>query len=134
MASAGSEPWDARRVFFITALGLTVGVGAWLRLHNLGAESLWLDEASSWTQSKDGFAELISRRKRSGLATGNVGQRPFDMGYKSIYALLDIKQGKPAPTDPTYTGLDVCRRRDRRCSFACCASSSPATGASSTIQ
>jgi mannosyltransferase len=61
MASAGSEPWDARRVFFITALGLTVGVGAWLRLHNLGAESLWLDEASSWTQSKDGFAELISR-------------------------------------------------------------------------
>jgi ribose transport system substrate-binding protein len=45
---------------------------------------------------------------KAGLATGNVGQRPFDMGYKSIYALLDIKQGKPAPKDPTYTGLDVC--------------------------
>ena len=47
---------------------------------------------------------------KAGLATGNVGQRPFDMGYKSIYALLDIKQGKPAPTDPTYTGLDVCTK------------------------
>jgi ribose transport system substrate-binding protein len=22
--------------------------------------------------------------------------------------LYDMKQGKPGPTDPTYTGLDVC--------------------------
>ena len=43
-----------------------------------------------------------------GLATGNVGQRPFDMGYKVMYALLAIKEGKPPPHDPTYTGLDVC--------------------------
>ncbi len=43
-----------------------------------------------------------------GLATGNVGQRPFDMGYKVMYALKDIKDGKPAPADPTYTGLDIC--------------------------
>lgn len=47
---------------------------------------------------------------KAGLATGNVGQRPFDMGYKSIYALFDIKQGKPALKDPTYTGLDVCTK------------------------
>ena len=43
-----------------------------------------------------------------GLASGNVGQRPFDMGYKSMKFLYDIKQGKPAPHDPTYTGLDIC--------------------------
>jgi len=45
---------------------------------------------------------------KAGLATGNVGQRPFEMGYKSIMFLKDIHDGKPAPKDPTYTGLDVC--------------------------
>jgi ribose transport system substrate-binding protein len=45
---------------------------------------------------------------KEGLATGNVGQRPFDMGYKVMYFLLDMKEGKPAPADPTYTGLDIC--------------------------
>jgi ribose transport system substrate-binding protein len=25
-----------------------------------------------------------------------------------MYALKDMKDGKPAPADPTYTGLDVC--------------------------
>jgi ribose transport system substrate-binding protein len=45
---------------------------------------------------------------RAGLASGNVGQRPFDMGYKVMFALKDMKEGKPAPKDPTYTGLDVC--------------------------
>jgi ribose transport system substrate-binding protein len=45
---------------------------------------------------------------KAGLATGNVGQRPFDMGYKVMYFLKDMKEGKPAPKDPTYTGLDVC--------------------------
>jgi ribose transport system substrate-binding protein len=45
---------------------------------------------------------------RAGLATGNVGQRPFDMGYKVMYALKDMKDGKAPPPDPTYTGLDVC--------------------------
>lgn len=43
-----------------------------------------------------------------GLATGNVGQRPFDMGYKVMYALKAIKDGTGGPKDPTYTGLDVC--------------------------
>jgi ribose transport system substrate-binding protein len=45
---------------------------------------------------------------KAGLSEGQVGQRPFEMGYKVMYALKDIKDGKPAPSDPTYTGLDVC--------------------------
>ena len=45
---------------------------------------------------------------KKGLSAGQVGQRPFEMGYKVMYSLLDMKEGKPAPKDPTYTGLDVC--------------------------
>ena len=45
---------------------------------------------------------------KAGLSKGQVGQRPFEMGYKTMYFLKDIKEGKPAPADPTYTGLDVC--------------------------
>ena len=45
---------------------------------------------------------------KEGLAAGNVGQRPFEMGYKAMYFLKDIKDGKAPPKDPTYTGLDVC--------------------------
>jgi ribose transport system substrate-binding protein len=45
---------------------------------------------------------------KKGLSAGQVGQRPFEMGYKAMYFLKDIKDGKPAPADPTYTGLDVC--------------------------
>src|ERR1700676_2405123 len=42
------------------------------------------------------------------LSLGQVGQRPFEMGYKTMLALEAMKSGKPAPADPTYTGLDVC--------------------------
>src|ERR1700730_8613195 len=45
---------------------------------------------------------------KKGLSAGQVGQRPFEMGYKAMYFLKDIKDGKAAPADPTYTGLDVC--------------------------
>ena len=45
---------------------------------------------------------------KEGLSQGQVGQRPFEMGYKTMMALKDIKYGKPGPQDPTYTGLDVC--------------------------
>lgn len=45
---------------------------------------------------------------KMGLASGNVGQRPFEMGYKVMYALKQIKDGKGNPSDPTYTGLDIC--------------------------
>jgi ribose transport system substrate-binding protein len=45
---------------------------------------------------------------KEGLSLGQVGQRPFEMGYKTMFALKDIREGKAAPADPTYTGLDVC--------------------------
>ena len=43
-----------------------------------------------------------------GLSLGQVGQRPFEMGYKSMYFLRDIVKDGKNPDDPTYTGLDVC--------------------------
>lgn len=45
---------------------------------------------------------------KEGLSLGQVGQRPFEMGYKTMIAFKDIADGKPTPADPTYTGLDVC--------------------------
>jgi ribose transport system substrate-binding protein len=45
---------------------------------------------------------------KGGYSLGQVGQRPFEMGYKTMMALKDIKDGKAPPADPTYTGLDVC--------------------------
>jgi ribose transport system substrate-binding protein len=45
---------------------------------------------------------------KEGLSLGQVGQRPFEMGYKTMFALKDVKEGKAPPKDPTYTGLDVC--------------------------
>lgn len=45
---------------------------------------------------------------KEGLSLGQVGQRPFEMGYMTMKALQDMAEGKPAPADPTYTGLDVC--------------------------
>ena len=44
---------------------------------------------------------------KDGLSLGQVGQRPFDMGYQAMVFLQDIKEGKEVK-DPTYTGLDVC--------------------------
>ena len=45
---------------------------------------------------------------KKGLSQGQVGQRPFEMGFKTMNALYDIVVSKKMPTDPTYTGLDVC--------------------------
>ena len=45
---------------------------------------------------------------KAGLSKGQVGQRPFEMGYKTMLFLKDIRDGKSPPKDPTYTGLDVC--------------------------
>ena len=45
----------------LAAVGLVVAIGALLRFHNLGGESLWGDEAASWTQAKDSLADLIKR-------------------------------------------------------------------------
>ena len=45
---------------------------------------------------------------KEGLSLGHVGQRPFEMGYKTMMALWAMKKGEAPPADPTYTGLDVC--------------------------
>ena len=42
-----------------------------------------------------------------GLAAGNVGQRPFEMGYRAMFLLKDLAEGKGV-ADPIFTGLDVC--------------------------
>ncbi len=65
------------------------------------------DFARAVQQMEDILNKQIDLMKK-GLSAGQVGQRPFEMGYKSMYFLKDIKEGKPAPADPTYTGLDVC--------------------------
>ena len=43
---------------------------------------------------------------KDGLSLGQVGQRPFEMGYRAMY-LKDLVDGKSVQ-DPIYTGLDVC--------------------------
>ncbi|HEX2528443.1 MAG TPA: sugar-binding protein [Geminicoccus sp.] len=45
---------------------------------------------------------------KQGLSSGQVGQRPFQMGYETMNALLQMAEGGAPPKDPTYTGLDVC--------------------------
>jgi ribose transport system substrate-binding protein len=45
---------------------------------------------------------------KEGLSLGQVGQRPFEMGYKVMQAFNQMATGGAAPADPTYTGLDVC--------------------------
>jgi ribose transport system substrate-binding protein len=44
---------------------------------------------------------------KEGLSQGQVGQRPFEMGYRAMYVLNDLTQGKTVP-DPITIGLDVC--------------------------
>jgi ribose transport system substrate-binding protein len=45
---------------------------------------------------------------KKGLSQGQVGQRPFQMGYETMNFLYEIVAEKKMPADPTYTGLDVC--------------------------
>ncbi|NRG18255.1 sugar-binding protein [Rhizobiales bacterium] len=44
---------------------------------------------------------------KDGLSNGQVGQRPFEMGYRAMFVLKDLAEGKSVD-DPIYTGLDVC--------------------------
>ncbi|MGP1395362.1 MAG: sugar-binding protein [Inquilinaceae bacterium] len=44
---------------------------------------------------------------KDGLSKGQVGQRPYEMGYRAMYILKDLVEGKEVE-DPIYTGLDVC--------------------------
>src|SRR4051794_19272311 len=44
---------------------------------------------------------------KQGLSDGQVGQRPYEMGYRAMYVLNDLTNGKTVP-DPITVGLDVC--------------------------
>jgi ribose transport system substrate-binding protein len=44
---------------------------------------------------------------KAGCSHAQIGQRPFEMGYRSPTVLMDIIAGKDVP-DPLYTGLDEC--------------------------
>jgi ribose transport system substrate-binding protein len=44
---------------------------------------------------------------KDGLSHGQVGQRPYEMGYRAMFILKDLVDGKSVD-DPIYTGLDVC--------------------------
>ncbi len=44
---------------------------------------------------------------REGLSDGQIGQRPYEMGYRAMYVLKDMTEGK-MPADPITVGLDVC--------------------------
>ena len=58
--SETSESDQTRLVHWAT-LCMIIAAGAWLRFHDLGAGSIWLEEAFAWSQSKDSLGELISR-------------------------------------------------------------------------
>ncbi len=47
---------------------------------------------------------------KAGLSHGQVGQRPFEMGYKAIYLLNDLTQGKTIP-DPVTIDSTSARQR-----------------------
>ena len=49
------------KIRFIPLLLLVVMLGASLRFWSLGASSIWLDEAYSWSQSKDSITDLLVR-------------------------------------------------------------------------
>ncbi len=47
------------------------------------------------------------RLLRDGRSHGQVGQRPFEMGYRAMQLLKLLAEGQPVD-DPIHTGLDVC--------------------------
>ena len=48
---------------------------------------------------------------KEGLSAGQVGQRPFEMGYKAPDVMIQLIKGEKVD-DPLYTGLDVCNQED----------------------
>ena len=65
-----------------------------------------LDDGSLSIIVADTLPMQMSQLK-DGLSKGQVGQRPFEMGYRAMFVLKDIVEGKSV-ADPIYTGLDVC--------------------------
>ncbi|MDZ5695959.1 sugar-binding protein [Chelativorans sp. M5D2P16] len=48
---------------------------------------------------------------KDGLSHGQVGQRPYEMGYQAMHILKDLAEGNEVE-DPIYTGLDVCTQEN----------------------
>ena len=48
---------------------------------------------------------------RDGRSHAQVGQRPFEMGYRAPDVMIQLINGE-AVDDPLYTGLDVCNQDD----------------------
>jgi len=48
---------------------------------------------------------------RDGRSHAQVGQRPFEMGYKGPTVMIQLIKGEKVE-DPLYTGLDVCNQDD----------------------
>lgn len=46
---------------------------------------------------------------RDGRSHAQIGQRPFEMGYRAPDVMIDLINGKKVD-DPLYTGLDVCNQ------------------------
>ncbi len=44
---------------------------------------------------------------KAGRSHAQVGQRPFEMGYRAPTVMIEMLEGKKV-TDPVYTGLDEC--------------------------
>jgi ribose transport system substrate-binding protein len=44
---------------------------------------------------------------REGLSHAQIGQRPFEMGYRAMFVLRDLRAGRDV-ADPIHTGIDVC--------------------------
>jgi ribose transport system substrate-binding protein len=45
---------------------------------------------------------------KDGLSNVQVGQRPYEMGYRAMFVLRDLVNGKSDIDDPIYTDLDIC--------------------------
>lgn len=87
-----------------------------------GAFTQWFDNA--YRQAVEPYKEKLDSGELSiivadtlpmqmaalqdGLSHGQVGQRPFEMGYKSMFILKDMATEAKMPEDPIFTGLDVC--------------------------
>ena len=49
---------------------------------------------------------------QEGLSHAQVGQRPFEMGYRAMEVLRELQDATAILEDPMYTGLDVCTREN----------------------
>lgn len=65
-----------------------------------------MDSGDLWIIVADTLPMQMAQLK-DGLSHGQVGQRPYEMGYRGMFILRDLVKGM-AVDDPIYTGLDVC--------------------------